>query len=200
MYTRRIRRAALVLACAMAATLLAGCGSRETQEPPVVEEPTVQEAYAVIIGAYYSVLSQGGDGAALMEQGLNYLAADAAEPMEDVGWGITDLDGDGQEELLIGFRQEDAFYGRLLYSLYTLGQDGAPVLLLDSTERNRYYYAGENRVANLGSCDWNDSFVTTLKLERGELVDMTYTTDPADYVLPELTPLSRWTAGETEVR
>ena len=31
-----------------------------------------------------------------------------------------------------------------------------------------------------------------LKLEEGEMIDMTYTTAPADYVQLELTPFSQW--------
>ena len=56
-------------------------------------------------------------------------------------------------------------------------------------ERDRYYYAGGNRFANLGSSSATDSFVTTLKLEGEGLVDMTFTTDPAAYVQMELAPL-----------
>lgn len=80
----------------------------------------------------------------------------------------------------------------MIFSLYTLDSGGASKLLFDGTERNRYYYAGGFTFANLGSSDWNDSFVTTLKLEDQELIDMTYTTDPADYVQMELTPFSQW--------
>ena len=86
----------------------------------------------------------------------------------------------------------DEFFGKMVFSLYTLDGEGVPELLFDSTERNRYYYAGGFCFANLGSSDWNDSFVTTLKLEDKELIDMTYTTDHADYVQMELTPFSQW--------
>ena len=89
--------------------------------------------------------------------------------------------------------KDDEFYGKLIFSLYTLDEKGVPQLLFDSTERNRYYYAGSFCFANLGSSGWNSSFVTTLKLEGHEMIDMTYTTDPADYVQMELTPLAQWT-------
>ena len=116
-----------------------------------------------------------------------------AEPLEDIGYVVTDLDEDGTEELVIGSLKDDDFYGKLIFSLYTLDEKGVPWLLFDSTERNRYYYAGGFCFANLGSSGWNSSFVTTLKLEGHEMIDMTYTTDPADYVQMELTPLAQWT-------
>lgn len=162
--------------------------------PSPAETPTALEAYAVVIGEYDTALREGWDAAALLEYGLNYMAADRSfdNPLEDIGYAVADLDGDGAEELLIGSRKEDAFFGKMIFSLYTLDSDGAPQLLFDGTERNRYYYAGGSKFANLGSSDWNDSFVTTLKLEDKELIDMTYTTDPGDYVQMNLTCFSEW--------
>ena len=171
-------------------------GSDETgaDAPAPDEQPAVPKAYAAVIGEYYTALDEGWDAAQLMEAGLNYMAADShhGAPLEEIGYAVTDLDGDGTEELAIGSMVEDEFFGKMVFSLYTLDGEGVPELLFDSTERNRYYYAGGFCFANLGSSDWNDSFVTTLKLEDKELIDMTYTTDPADYVQMELTPFSQW--------
>lgn len=163
--------------------------------PDPWEQPTTLEAYATVIGEYYTALSEGYDAAQMMELGLNYMTADRffAEPLEDIGYVVTDLDEDSTEELVIGSLKDDEFYGKLVFSLYTLDEKGVPQLLFDSTERNRYYYAGSFCFANPGSSGWNSSFVTTLKLEGHEMIDMTYTTNPADYVQMELTPLAQWT-------
>lgn len=162
--------------------------------PAPEETPTTLEAYATVIGEYYTVLEEGWDAAQVMEAGLNYMVADSffSAPLEDIGYAVTDLDGDGTEELAIGSMTEDAFFGKMIFSLYTLDDSGVPRLLFDGTERNRYYYAGGFHFANLGSSNWNESFVTTLKLEDGEMIDMTYTTEPADYVQMKLTPFSQW--------
>lgn len=162
--------------------------------PAVTETPTVEESYAVVIGAYYTAFAEQWDSAELMDAGLNYLAAECYgdNPLENLGYAMTDLDGDGTEELLIGMRGEDEFYEKLILDLYTLDEAGVHTLVFDSSERNRYYYAGENRFANLGAGAFNESFETTVKLEDGEMIDMTYTTDPADYVQMELIPFEEW--------
>lgn len=166
----------------------------EETVPAPEETPTVEQAYAVVIGEYYTALEQRWNGAELMEDGLNYMAADCygEEPLENLGYAIVDLDGDGVQELLIGPINADEFFDKMIFSLYTLDENGVNKLVFDGTERNRYYYAGENRFANQGSSAYNDSFETTLKLEEGEMIDMTYTTAPEDYVQLELTPFSQW--------
>ena len=166
----------------------------EETVPAPEETPTEEQAYAVVIGEYYTALEQRWNGAELMEDGLNYMAADCygEEPLENLGYAIADIDGDGVQELLIGTIKADEFYDKMILSLYTLDENGVNKLVFDGTERNRYYYAGENRFANLGSSAFNESFETTVKLEDGEMIDMTYTTAPADYVQPELTAFSQW--------
>ena len=166
----------------------------EEAVPAPEETPTVEQAYAVVIGEYYTALEQRRNGSELMEAGLNYMAADCYgdAPLENLGYAIADIDGDGVQELLIGTIKADEFYEKMVFSLYTLDESGVNKLVFDGTERNRYYYAGENRFANLGSSAFNDSFETTVKLQEGEMIDMTYTTAPADYVQLELTPFSQW--------
>lgn len=166
----------------------------EETVPAPEETPSVEQAYVVVIGEYYTALEQRWNGAELMEDGLNYMAADCYgdEPLENLGYAIVDLDGDGVQELLIGPIKADEFFDKMIFSLYTLDENGVNKLVFDGTERNRYYYAGENRFANQGSSAYNDSFETTLKLEEGEMIDMTYTTAPEDYVQLELTPFSQW--------
>ena len=93
-------------------------------------------------------------------------------------------------ELIIGTISTDDFYGKLIFVLYTVDDDGEPVQIFSSIERNRYYYAGGTRFANIGSSAFDDSFATTLKLEGEGLVDMTFTTDPKDYVQMQFVPIA----------
>lgn len=110
-------------------------------------------------------------------------------PPETVGYAVEDLDGNGTPELIIGTNCADVFYEKMVFLLYTVGENGEPVQLFSSIERNRYYFAGGSRFANLGSSSADRSFATTWKLEGEELVDMTCTTDPKDYVQMALTPI-----------
>lgn len=173
---------------------LNACQHTVQEEITVQETPTVEEAYAVVIGEYYTAFAEQLDSAELMDADLNYLAAECYgdNPLENLGYAMTDLDGDGTEELLLGMRGESEYYEKLILDLYTLDEAGVHKLVFDSSERNRYYYAGENRFANLGAGAFNENFETTVKLEEGEMIDMTYTTDPADYVQMDLTPFAEW--------
>lgn len=162
--------------------------------PEVTETPTVKEAYAVVIGVYYTAIEQQWDSAALMENDLNYMIAGCygENPLENIGYAITDIDSDGTPELLIGALVGNDFYGSMIFALYTLDHNGIHQLVFDSSERNRYYYAGENCFANVGAGAFGESFETTVKFEDSEVIDMTYTTDSANYVQMELTPFSEW--------
>lgn len=86
----------------------------------------------------------------------------------------------------------DDFYGSRIFALYTLDGNGVHQLVFDSSKRNLYYYAGENYFANVGASAFGESFETTVKFENSEVIDMTYTTDLADYVQMELTMFSEW--------
>ena len=170
--------------------LLAGC-SKKTEdllaEPP---EPTLAPGYQNILDAYTEAIRDGWDGQRMMDAGLNFMVVQGgfADPGKDLGYAVVDLDGDGREELLIGTRVTDEFSGKMILSCYVLEDGEAPRLLFESWERNRFYYAGENRFANVGSSAWDDSFQTTLTWENGSFADLAYTTAPEDYVQLELIP------------
>lgn len=151
------------------------------------EEPAVPSVYEQILNRYRTALEENWDGQQLTDAGLNLMLRDVAP--ETVGYAVEDLDDNGIPELAIGTISGDDFYGKMIFALYTVDSGGEPVSIFSSMERDRYYYAGGNRFANLGSSSAADSFVTTLKLEGEGLVDMTFTTDPAEYVQMELVSL-----------
>ena len=156
---------------------------------------TPRQIYAPIIGACCTALAEGWDEARLAEAGMSPLMTGCGEvPLESIGYAVIDLDGDGAQELLLAALDGDDFYARMVFQLYTLNGRNEPMLLFTGTGDNRWYYAGGIRFANLGATAFDCDFVTTLKLERREMVDMTYTTDPADYVQLPLMPLAQWTA------
>ena len=155
------------------------------------DEPAVPVVYEPILKQYRTALKENWNGQQLVDAGLNFMIRDVAP--ETVGYAVDDLDDNGVPEFIIGTIYGDDFYGTLIFVLYTVDDDGEPVQIFSSIERNRYYYAGGTRFANIASSGADSSYVTTLKLEGEGLVDMTYTTDPADYVQMELMPLAQWT-------
>ena len=167
----------------------------ETESAPTepTEETVVPAAYGSILDAYAQAAREWWNGATLAQNGLNFVAADICgdNPGENLGYAITDLDGDGVPELAIGSteRVTDEFYGRMVLELYTLGDDGSAVNLFSSTERDRYYSLGDNRFANHGSSSASDSFDTTVALEGGSLTDLDYATEPKDYAPLPLEPI-----------
>lgn len=205
MTMKMLRKTALaLLIAALMLALAVGCSPQSNNDPalsqsdaieyqPVIVRPTVIEAYAVIIGEYYEALSEGQDSAQLMDRGLNYMAGDTffGSPLDQIGYAVTDIDSDGIDELLIGTIVDDSFYGKMIFSMYTLDENGEPMLVFDGTERDRFYYVGGIKFANLGFTSWS-TYVTTLKLQNREMVDMTYTTEPEDYVQMNLIPIGQW--------
>ena len=143
-----------------------------------VDEPAVPAVYEPILQQYRSALEESWNGQQLVDAGLNFMIRDV--PLEAVGYAVNDLDDNGVPELIIGTISTDDFYGKLIFVLYTV-DDGEPVQIFSSIERNRYYYAGGTRFANIGSSGADSSYVTTVKLEGEGLVDMTFTTDPKDH-------------------
>ena len=161
------------------------------KEETLTDEAEVTEnglsAYEPIVLQYRTALEENWSGQQLVDADMNFMVQNV--PPETVGYAVEDLDGNGTPELIIGTNCADVFYEKMVFLLYTVGENGEPVQLFSSIERNRYYFAGGSRFANLGSSSADSSFATTWKLEGEGLVDMTCTTDPKDYVQMELTPI-----------
>jgi len=207
-----MKKTALILVLVMALSLSA-CGNTAASSGPSSpsaapsapldespeEIPAVPQTYAETLDLYAQALSEQWNGNELTDKGLNHMVRDCYgdAPLENIGYLIADLDGDGNQELVIGVTEAvtDEFYGKVVLDLYTAGQDTA---VFSSTERDRLYYAGGSQFASLGSSSASESFETTVKLEGGELIDMTRTTDPADYVQMELIHMSQWSGDDGE--
>lgn len=144
-------------------------------------------AYDTIIDSVRTALAEKWNGQKLADAGLCTMLRDVAP--ETVGYAVTDLNADGIPELAIGTLSGDDFYSKMILDLYTLDSQGNPLRVFQSTDRDRFYYAGGVRFANIGSSGADSSFETTLKFENGELIDMTFTTNPKDYVQMDLKPI-----------
>lgn len=78
----------------------------ETQaaEPEPAEEMETPAAFGSILDAYAQAAREWWNGATLAQNGMNWVAADifGDNSGENLGYGIMDLDGDGAPELVIG--------------------------------------------------------------------------------------------------
>ena len=178
-------------------TLLTGCGYEPTETwdaealaplfDAMVQGVPADVAYSAVLDRYTAALAEGMSMEELQSHDLNYMAADT-----ELGYLIEDLDGNGLPELLIGAVSEEPFFDKMVLDLYTLSEDdGFPVLVFRSRERDRLYYAGENRFANVGSSGADNSVNLAMALRGSLLFDLNMTIDPEDYVRPEQTPLSQ---------
>ena len=85
------------------------------------------------------------------------------------GYAFLDINGDGEEELLIGPRDmggAEEWYKGLLYALYTY-ENGAPVKLCESAERNRFYLQSDGTLCNYWSNGADNSGTTYYELKTG---------------------------------
>ena len=166
------------------------------QEDTTAEMPV---AYAELLDTYITALNEKWDGNALMAQGLNLIVLDLYDgaPMDNIGYIVVDLDNNGTKELVIGTTANvtDDFYSKIIFDLYTLGQDGTRIQVLSSSARNRYFYAGEQFFVDLGSSSADDSTNATMYYEGMGLTDTNKVTAPEDYVQMDLIPLSQWTGS-----
>lgn len=206
---------ALFMACTLSACSLSGqnitSSNATNQSSPMSAASSIPEApassqgntatgvaavYAELLDTYVTALNEKWDGSALMKQGLNLLALDLYDgaPLNNIGYAVLDIDGNGTEELVIGTTANvtDGFYGKVIFDLYTLGQDNACIQVFSSSARNRYFYAGGQLFVDLGSSSADDSTNATMAYADMGLTDMGKVTDPASYLQMELIPLSQW--------
>lgn len=113
----------------------------ETTEAPVV---TAKPLYSEILDNYFDALLQGLEPNDYMDRGLNYLPG-IVKDINEVGYCLEDLDGDGTSELLIGSVSEN-----LIYAMYTVKND-EEVQLIDAGERNTFQLTSDGLFLNQGS-------------------------------------------------
>ncbi len=123
-----------------------------TPEPAETPAPTEMELYADKLTAYYQAISQRLDAEALREKDLNYMLSYSYGENAPARFGylLTDLDGDGTEELLIGCLTGDEYTDEIVLDLYTV-RNNAVSRVFTSGERDRYYLCADGTVANEAS-------------------------------------------------
>lgn len=110
-------------------------------EAPVV---TARPLYSEILDSYFDALLQGLEPTDYMDRGLNYLPG-IVKDLNEVGYVMDDLDGDGTSELMIGSVSDG-----LIYAMYTV-KDGVETQIIDAGERNTFQLTSDGLFLNRGS-------------------------------------------------
>ena len=123
-----------------------------TPEPAETPAPTALELYADRLTAYYQAISQRLDAEALKEKDLNYMLSYSYGDNAPARFGylLSDLDGNGTEELLIGCLTGDEYTDEIVLDLYTI-KDVTVNRVFTSGERDRYYLCADGTIANESS-------------------------------------------------
>ena len=116
------------------------------------QKQVTTDAYDAIIQKYETAVKEGWDAARMMENEMNYMIPGCLEQDEraNVGYFKGDLNGDGQPELAIAATSESEYYTGMIFVLYEL-EDGQPTILVESGERDRWYYAADGKLYNEAS-------------------------------------------------
>ena len=158
-----IKRTLCVVLLFILCVCLVGCSFEMPTQQVTVDEPAAApdtegekteapDPFADIIALYSSAVSAGWDAEQMQKNGLNPLipACIAQDERAKVGYFVGDLNGDGKEELAISSKSESVAYTGFLFALYEL-RDGKASLLVESAERDRWYFAGEGKLYNEAS-------------------------------------------------
>ena len=141
-------------------------------EAPAAEEKAdaafaeAEAAYAPVIEKYRALYEDGlnSDRQYIWDNALSEIAAYS----EGIGYALRDLDDNGIPELLVAGMETVEFSKSILYDLYTLA-DGAPVQVVSSQARARYYLLEDNTVLFEGSGGAAYSYIFVNRLKGSEL-------------------------------
>ena len=130
----------------------------DTHESAAASVPSADDVFEDIIHQYQTALSSNANAQQMMELGLNYMIPGCLDQDEraHVGYFLGDVNGDGEKELVIAASSESEYYTGLIFAMYIV-EDGTPRLLVESGERNRWYYAGEGKLLNIASSSASES-------------------------------------------
>ena len=124
--------------------------------------------YDEIVQKYRDGMASNWDMGMFQDNGLCYLAGYETD-MDKLGYFVSDINGDGVEDLLVGSLNNEGNYLGMFYDLYTM-VDGKRVQVITSGERDRYYLCEDQTIANEGSGSAWNSIWRYMDFTSGQLV------------------------------
>ncbi len=174
----------LIFLCMFIVFVVGGCSKGFEQKSTDIEITDTTESantvnsdednYKEILDKYYIAMSEKWDAESVTAASINYMCVYAGDGdyLADTGYYITDVDGNGISELIIGYTSDDPEIKNMIFEVYTL-VDGKPESIITGWERNRYYLRSDGRFANEGSSGaaYSDWYVLEI-VQDGKTLDV----------------------------
>ena len=125
-------------------------------------------SYAGVIEKYRQAKA---DGVASPGEAFQRGISEWISSYDHVGYGLVDLDGNGIEEMIIAGidpKIDPKYADPVVFEIYTISGD-APVSLLCSETRSRYFLINDNKIINSGSGGANVSSLAAYRVEGDHL-------------------------------
>lgn len=153
--------------CLLFVVFITCCNANGNKPQETKSDTEIPEVYLELQEKYKAFHDAGLPMAERMESELNYMFPDC----EKYEFAVSDIDGDGNEELFVKCMDPNDFFKDMVFDLYTLDEEGKPELVFAGAERNRYYSTeNANIFRHEGSNSASDSFRCLEKYENGEMV------------------------------
>lgn len=130
-------------------TVLGAQGNNTPSEADPFGTTDYLSAYRDVLLNYQMVLKDELEGSVFEELGISSLVNQfyRQNPLEELGYSLSDLNNDGIPELIIGTVNDSVLYGKNLFDVYrlfpALGHWGPPVKIVESNYLDRWFDIGE---------------------------------------------------------
>lgn len=167
-------------------------GVGDTESEPVVTEGT-KDTYEDILETYEAALSEKWTKGQCVQESISYMVSDFVNTPGKLGYTLIDLDGDGNDELLITD-------GKYIYDMYTLTAEG-PIWYISGWERNTFQLCDGYAIANVMHKSAFNRVYSFCRFQEGELVEeqiVTFNSKEGESLWTSGTSDEPITAGEAQ--
>jgi len=125
------------------------------------------DAYYDIYQRYNGAALAGWDAESMSRLGLQWVSQNE-DAVESMGYTSRDLDGDGQDEFIVGPMDKKAFGDGAVFSIYTV-ENGSPKRVVLSDGNIEYYICDDNLIRREETTDDGRWIISYFQLTDGRL-------------------------------